>query len=602
MQEQQSQLLSDDQVRRFIADGFIIIDSQLEPSFHSAVTKQITYALEYELPHPGDNILPRVPALSAVCEAPVVQGALRSLLGNQFIFLPHRFPHNSEPLGAINQGDAVDARSGEMPGEQADAAPRDARQITAFDSQPEMAAGSISASAWHQDSHASCGRTRWHTLRAANVFYFPHETPLHMGPTRFLAGSHFYATLHDLCAEQAVMQVIPAGSVVIAHFDLAHAGSPNNSDIGRYMMKFVALRTEHPTAATWDHQDPQWQTPNDLYTHHDLPVVWRSIWNWLRGLDRGENSAFFDGQPVSNTAADAARVEVERGTEAELVTELIQGMRSTSQQARLASLYELAAIGAPAVTALVEQLLASAGQDRHRNPSGKVLLSRSAHHLDRLFLEGQFTPEDAAVALGAMGKPALAALLELLDHPDPWMRINAVYALGEAGPAIVAAHVDRITALLDDPEPSVIRVTLDALAALGQFGGQAIARMHCFLAKDVPGWGSDAESDYRLSMLGQMRYLSAIALLAWGSNASTPPPDLVAEVEAALLETLTDSDGYPPLIACMALERADSVEGLRAAVRYLRVRAWDAAQNTRPIGAWTIAHRQATLARISALD
>jgi ectoine hydroxylase-related dioxygenase (phytanoyl-CoA dioxygenase family) len=72
-----------------------------------------------------------------------------------------------------------------------------------------------------------------------------------MGPTRFLAGSHLYATLHDLRAEQAVMQEIPAGSVVIAHFDLVHAGSPNNSEQMRYMMKFVALRCENPTRPTW---------------------------------------------------------------------------------------------------------------------------------------------------------------------------------------------------------------------------------------------------------------------------------------------------------------------------------------------------------------
>ena len=99
MSEQSQQLLSDDQVRRFIADGFVIIDSALAPDFHQRVTKQIAYALEYELPHPGDNIVPRVPALNQLCESAAVQGALTSLLGEGFVFLPHRFPHNSDPLG-----------------------------------------------------------------------------------------------------------------------------------------------------------------------------------------------------------------------------------------------------------------------------------------------------------------------------------------------------------------------------------------------------------------------------------------------------------------------------------------------------------------------
>ena len=64
MSEQNQSLLSDDQVQRFIADGFVIIDSMLAPDFHQRVAEQIAYALEYELPHPGDNIVPRVPALN----------------------------------------------------------------------------------------------------------------------------------------------------------------------------------------------------------------------------------------------------------------------------------------------------------------------------------------------------------------------------------------------------------------------------------------------------------------------------------------------------------------------------------------------------------
>ncbi|HBX00182.1 MAG TPA: hypothetical protein DEF77_04485, partial [Gammaproteobacteria bacterium] len=99
MSEQNQQLLSDDQVQRFIADGFVIIDSMLAPDFHQRVAEQIGYALEYELPHPGDNIVPRVPALNQLCESAAVQGALTSLLGEGFVFLPHRFPHNSDPLG-----------------------------------------------------------------------------------------------------------------------------------------------------------------------------------------------------------------------------------------------------------------------------------------------------------------------------------------------------------------------------------------------------------------------------------------------------------------------------------------------------------------------
>ena len=555
MNRQTPILLSDEQVQRYIADGYIIVDSNLAPSFHIGVTKRVAYALEYELPHPGDNIVPRVPALDELCEAPAVRGALMSLMGSQFALAPHRFPHNNEPLGKD-----------------------EATVFTPFENQPKMSKGSIAASAWHQDGHASCGRSRWHTLRTANVFYFPHDTPLNMGPTRFLAGSHLYASLHDICAEQVVMQMIPAGSVIIADFDLAHAGTPNNSNDCRYMVKFVALRTRHPVAPTWDHQNPEWHTPNDLKTPHDLPVVWTSLWNWLRGAARHDGITMPDIKDLPR---------------------LMAGMRSASQQERLACLYDVAAIGAPAVDGLVDALLQTAGQGRHRAPDtkGKAYYGKSANHLDRYFTERQFLPEDAAIALGAIGTPAVKPLVALLHHQDPWIRMNAVYALGDAGPTAAGAHADDIGALLNDPESCVIRVALDVLCVLGTFGPATVKQLHRFLAREIPG--SDVSSDGKplFAMLDQIRYLSSLALLAWVSNADTPS----AEVEAALMDTLDDENGYPPLVACLALERIGSVDAMRAAIRYLRARCWDSSQNTRPAlsGEWTKAHRKATLARMA---
>ena len=47
MKKRNLQLLSDDQVRRFIADGFIIVDSQLDAAFHQQMAQYIAYALEY---------------------------------------------------------------------------------------------------------------------------------------------------------------------------------------------------------------------------------------------------------------------------------------------------------------------------------------------------------------------------------------------------------------------------------------------------------------------------------------------------------------------------------------------------------------------------
>jgi hypothetical protein len=258
-------LLSDDQMRRYIADGFLKLDSGLAPEFHASIADELAYALRQEHPYLGDNVVPRVPRLADLVESPVIHGALMSLLGPGYTLAPHRFPHNSEPLGDATSND-----------------------FDPFTNQPAMGKGSRSGSGWHQDGHSRAGRSRWHTLRAANLFYFPHDTPVEMGPTRLLAGSHLYANLRNVSREQAVMCEMPAGTVLIGDFDIGHAGSPNHTDASRYMVKFVALRMRHPIEASWDHRDSAWQTPDGLITPDHVPQAWTSIWNWLRGAPRNE--------------------------------------------------------------------------------------------------------------------------------------------------------------------------------------------------------------------------------------------------------------------------------------------------------------------------
>ena len=200
-----------------------------------------------------------------------------------------------------------------------------------------------------------------------------------MGPTRFLAGSHLYATLHDVRSDQAFMQEMPAGAVVLAHFDLVHAGSPNYSDQMRYVMKFVALRTKNPSKPTWNNKEPYWTKPRNLYTDHELTEAWLSLWRWLRG----ENRAC---EPDVTTSPLENEV-------------LIAGMKSASQQTRLSSLYKLASKGASAVKILVDDLISTSGKHRDDGLS-EVVKKDQAGHLGRYFLDAQFTPEDSAIALG----------------------------------------------------------------------------------------------------------------------------------------------------------------------------------------------------------
>ena len=533
MTGQEPILLDDDQVRRYVADGFVTFDTGLPADFHAAVTDELRVSMKHDSPMLGDNLLPRIPMLAEMLRSPRVTGVVTSLLGEQFVWAPHRFPHNSEPLAEADRQLAFDP----------------------FQNGAVMGEGSISGSGWHQDGHSKAGRSRWHTFRAANLFYFPHDVPLVMGPTRLLAGTHLYANIHDIVAEQVVLGAIPAGTAILADFDMGHAGSPNRTDESRYMLKFVVLRTQSPRRATWDHRDPGWRTPDGLHTPHDLPRAWTSLWNWLRGAPRGEG---IEAPP---------RTALPR---------LLEALTVRDQGTRLAALYDLAAMGAPAVAALTDALLATAGRDRHVAPPQDDLryYSKSEDHLDRCYSPRQFVPEDAAVALGAIGAPAVESLVALLDHGDPWIRINAAYALGEAGPVAAGGCADRVGMLLDDPETVVVRAALDALCALPCYGPATVARLHRLLARDIANGAEPAMGEPSLggrwTKQDHIRYVVSLALLARLTGADRPEG-----LEEAFLAALGDETGYTQAMACQGLERLGTPSGLTAAVRHLQPRRWD---------------------------
>ena len=526
-------LLGDEQVRRYVADGFLAFDTGLGADFHDAVAAELRVSMNEGSPLLGDNLLPRIPMLADLLDSPAVDGAMTSLLGRHYAWAPHRFPHNSEPLAAADRTDDFDP----------------------FLNNARMGKGSISGSGWHQDGHSKAGRSRWHTFRVANLFYFPQDTPLAKGPTRLLAGSHLYANITLATPDQVVLRDIPKGTAIIADFDVGHAGTPNRTDTTRYMLKFVVLRTQSPTDATWDHRDPAWQTPDGLCTPHDLPQAWTSLWNWLRGSQRNEGTA-----PPPPT-------EIPR---------LLEDLRARDAQRRLAAMYDLAALGETAVPAMIDALRATAGLDRHVAPPPDDMgyYGKSEDHLERKFSPRQFVPEDAAVVLGAIGEPAVEPLAALLDHTDPWMRINAAYALGEAGPDAAGAYADQIGALLDDPVYPVARTATDALCTLPCFGSPTVARLHRLLSHDIDGGEEPAMGEPSLggrwTKQNHLRYLASLALLArvTGSN----PPD---GLEQAFIAGLDDETGYTQAITCQGLERLGTRTGLKAAVRHLQSRRWD---------------------------
>ncbi len=515
--QQPPALLDDDRVREFIANGFVRLKPDVAPPVHDEVDALLRHACERETWY-GNNILPRVPQMHAVLDCPVVRGALISLLGEGYYLHPHRAVHTSTPV-------------------ELDDAP-----LTPETNAPPMGKGSAAGSGWHQDAQSPLSRARHHVPRYLIGFYFPHDVPVAMGPTRIQAGSHFYA--QPVRPSGVVLDAIAAGTFLLLHFDMVHAGFPNRTERTRYMAKFVFTRTRAPRAPSWNHADPAWRRPAACLPDFDLPNTWVHVWNWLRGAP-----ATRERRP-----GEAASVEP---------------FDNPHQPTRLEAIYG----GGHTIDALRDALLARAGEDRHQRALAKDAEGRPVPRDDvrgfpRRWNERAVVMEDAAYALAAQGADAVPALAELLGHADPWMRINAAFALGEIG-APAREVAPALARLLDSPHQQEARQALDALAAIGGGLAPALPRIERLLTQSNPNWQAP-EVMRGWSGEDQVRLNAAFALLsgvAAGENQ--------AAIEAIATAALGDKNGYVSAVATETLIRIGTPSAHAAAIRFLAERRWD---------------------------
>ena len=166
-----------------------------------------------------------------------------------------------------------------------------------------------------------------------------------------------------------------------------------------------------------------------------------------------------------------------------------------------------------------------------------------------------------------MREVALQPLLELQRHDDTWMKLNAVYALGEIGSSAACA-VPELAKLLDHEMQQVARVSLDAMAFIGTDIRAALPAIGKLLTVDNPAW---KETDpNRWSGQIQARFNALCALL----NSDTP----VDELDDLLVTCLDDECAYMHALALDALTQERDGEdrpGLRYALDYLMTHRWD---------------------------
>ena len=209
--------LTDDEMASFIISGYHVV----QPNLRTGLNQEIYDALEALPSNPGDAVIDEVPQLNEVWDSPEVVGSLTSLIGPDYEMFPHRHCHRNAP-GTPSQ------------------------QI-------------------HQDNlndlRIEGGQVRLPgRVDLVLAMYYPQDVERNMGPTCILPGTHVLKALPERMASQGnfrdqYIASVPAGSVVILHYDIWHAGTANTSERVRYMLKFLFQRTTNPSVPSWNH-DP----------------------------------------------------------------------------------------------------------------------------------------------------------------------------------------------------------------------------------------------------------------------------------------------------------------------------------------------------------
>ncbi|MEM7337360.1 MAG: HEAT repeat domain-containing protein [Actinomycetota bacterium] len=433
-----SSVLDEADVWRFCTDGYLVISpSSLTVEDHDALyhhaeglyaeaaaTKSPTAHLDIL----GDNLRARIPLLDRMLTDAAVAGALDAIVGPGHMVHPHSFCHQSSPADQLFHQD------GNLP--------------------------------WNERGHI-----RSHRPECVLLFYYPQAVTLTNGPTQVVPASQYWSIDHeradgswhpgdridrtvrggaldddDLAARDQVLTAavqrafgsaaaeprfvtVPAGSVVLAHYDLVHRGSrTTGAEAPRYLYKFHVGRVVDPTPSVGP-------TPAS-------PAA--ATWSWLTG-----------GKPRPGGTDLGDRDHTVHGTDA---------LDADHEPARIDAAYSLAAAATsdPDPTASLAELGAGLRHDEERVRRAAANGLRAAGAAGVATAAAALTDERAPVrraAVGALGHSATgtdaAAVAGLIDavgnDDDDLVRSNAACSLGYAvrhsdadGPAIVAALVARL--------------------------------------------------------------------------------------------------------------------------------------------------------------
>lgn len=434
------QLLTDEQMQRFIVDGYITLKADFSGTFHQDLCQAIDHVFAEEQ-NPGNNILPRLPQIQQAFDHPTVHGALTSILGPNYLMNPHRHCHLN-PSGSPVQK-------------------------------------------WHKDNYVFDQLIRHPRPRWVLAFYYPQDVTEDMGPTGIIPGKQYHHHISNPNADKTVETSLPicgpAGTVAIVHYDSWHRATANISNKNRYMLKFLFERMEEPQEPTWNCADSHWQP----FEHDSLQPVNADVWHWLAGHKRS---------PVWNGYHGAGSEQP--GPENGALRQLMTALADQDETVRLNTAYTLSTQGISLVPQLIDILrkeaVAFAEQISIRMPSNirgdNPATCAAAHTLSAIgqpatlplveLLEDEHwcVRTMAADTLGNIGLPvpeAVPILTKLLRDGHHRVRRHAAETLGRMETTAIDA-IPGLINIIRDENVCVRHNACLALAKIGQPVNEAI--------------------------------------------------------------------------------------------------------------------------------
>ena len=323
------------------------------------------------------------------------------------------------------------------------------------------------------------------------AFYYPQDTPLELGPTGVIPGSHYYSTLEGAKTNENIPICGEAGTVTIANSDLWHGAMPNRTEKTRYMMKFLFVRMSEPQSPSWNSKQVEWGNGGPIGDDKHQRMFER-VWNWHCGktsedlakgcpTDKGSLSDLINGLENNSepTALSVAYALSEFGEA--VVPALMKKLQEASEIVRRNAFYALTAIGAPAVDALISVLNHSDWQVRNCAVKALADIGLSAQScvpalIGALQDESEQVRAHAAEALGRTAQQestAVPALIFALQDENDQVRRNTTFALAQIGPYAKSA-VDALQTAFSDESRYVRGIAVHALHCIGTPEAQEI--------------------------------------------------------------------------------------------------------------------------------